>query len=96
MNKVILIGRLIFDSELKRLNDGGYRVFNRVAVKTVDKFTTFEEFDVTFYDNHAHFASAWLKKGARIAISGQLSHYIFRGENRVHIIVDDVERIENT
>ena len=76
MNVVVLVGRLVADPELKYTPSGVAVATFRIAVdrrfksESGEKATDF--FDVVAWRQRAEFASNYLAKGQRIAISGSL------------------------
>lgn len=78
MNKVILIGNLSKDIELKYLPNGG--AIATTAIATTEKFKkqdgTMGEnvlfIDLTFFGKSAETANQYLQKGHKVGISGKL------------------------
>ena len=80
VNKVILVGNLGADPEIRRLNSGDPVVNLRIATSETwrdknsgeRKERTEWHNVVVFNDSHAKFAEQYLKKGAKVYIEGQL------------------------
>ena len=78
MNKVILIGNLSKDIELKYLPNGG--AIATTAIATTEKFRKQDGsmgenvlfIDLTFFGKSAETANQYLQKGHKVAISGKL------------------------
>ena len=101
MNKVILMGRLTKDPEIRATQDG-----KRVASYTlaVDRKVAKQEqkadfISCTAWEKKAEFAEKYLSKGMKIAISGRLQtgSYTDRNGNTVYttdVVVEDQEFCE--
>lgn len=75
MNKVILIGRLCADPEIRTTQGGTPVATYRLAVDRRRKKDGQQEADFITciaWDKGAEFASKWLNKGMKIAITGRL------------------------
>ena len=78
MNKVILIGNLSRDIELKYLPNGG--AIATTAIATTEKFKKQDGsqgenvlfIDLTFFGKSAETANQYLQKGSKVGISGKL------------------------
>ena len=71
MNKVVLIGRLTADAEVKTTQQGKYLVKFRLAVsRDFDKEKT-DFFSITYFVNKETFGS-FLKKGRLISLAGRI------------------------
>ena len=105
MNKVILMGRLTRDPELRHIPSGAAVATFGLAV---DKRASREEnarsadfFDIVCWDKRAEFASKWLRKGTKVCLSGRLQQRQWQdketGKNRtaVEIVVEDIEFAES-
>ncbi|GHV09895.1 single-stranded DNA-binding protein [Clostridia bacterium] len=98
MNKVILIGRLTRDPELRRTQSGmGVTSFG-LAVDKYSKETgrSADFFDIVCWDKRADFAVKYLRKGSKIALSGRLQQRQWTDKeggkrNSVEIVADEVE-----
>ena len=101
MNKVVLMGRLTKDPEIRATQDG-----KRVASYTlaVDRKVAKQEqkadfISCTAWEKKAEFAEKYLTKGMKIAISGRLQtgSYTDRNGNTVYttdVVVEDQEFCE--
>lgn len=103
MNKVILMGRLTRDPELRHIPSGAAVASFGLAV---DKFSREDNsrsadfFDIVCWEKKAEFASKWLKKGTKVCLSGRLQQRQWKdkeGNNRsaVEIVVEDIEFAES-
>lgn len=75
MNKVILIGRLVADPEIRTINSGTKVATYRLAVDRRKKPDGTQEADFltcVAWDKSADFAQKYLSKGRKIAIEGRL------------------------
>ena len=80
VNKVILVGNLGADPEIRRLNSGDPVVNLRIATSETwrdknsgeRKERTEWHNVVVFNDSHAKFAEQYLKKGSKVYLEGQL------------------------
>lgn len=98
MNKVILIGRLTSDPELRHTQSGKTVASYRLAVDRQNKQEGQPEADflncVTWSKN-ADFASKYLKKGTKIAIEGRIQTGSYEKDGVKHYTTDIiVERHE--
>jgi single-strand DNA-binding protein len=88
MNKVILLGRLVADVELKEIKED-FKVGNLVlAVDSGKEDTAFV--DVTAFGRQAEVISQFVKKGQRLLIEGELKQERFEtkeGQKRSKIKV---------
>lgn len=105
INRVVLVGRLTRDPELRALPSGGSVCSLRVACNGVRKDADgdYEEkpnfFDVSVFGPRAEIVDRYLHKGRRIAIDGRLRwHEWETAENQrrqsVEIVADAVEFLE--
>lgn len=103
MNKVILMGRLTRDPELRHTPSGAAVASFGLAV---DKYSREENarsadfFDIVCWEKKAEFASKWLKKGTKVALSGRLQQRTWKdkeGNNRssVEVVVEEIEFAES-
>lgn len=77
MNKVIMIGRLCGDVETRSTQSGNNISFYRLAVDRPYKQEgqpTTDFFNCVAFGNNGKFAAAYLKKGVKIAIEGQIQN----------------------
>ena len=102
MNKVILMGRLTRDPELRHTPSGSAVASFGLAV---DKYSKeggrqADFFDIVCWERRAEFASKWLKKGTKIALSGRLQQRRWKdkdGNDRVtvEVIAEELEFAES-
>ncbi|MCL1819734.1 MAG: single-stranded DNA-binding protein [Oscillospiraceae bacterium] len=103
MNKVILMGRLTRDPELRHIPSGAAVASFGLAV---DKYSreentrTADFFDIVCWEKRAEFASKWLRKGTKVCLSGRLQQRQWKdkeGNNRssVEIVVEEIEFAES-
>ncbi|MCZ6116927.1 single-stranded DNA-binding protein [Campylobacter ureolyticus] len=85
-NKVILVGNLARDIELRYLNTGS--AIGKTAIATNRKYTLNgvkkEEIcfiDLTFWGKSAEIANQYLKKGSQVLIEGRLMQDIWQDQN---------------
>ena len=77
-NKLILVGNLTRDIELRYAQSGGLAIAN-TAIATTRKFTSNGEkkeevcfIDITFFGRSAEVANQYLRKGSKILVEGRL------------------------
>ena len=109
LNRVILMGRLVSDPELKTTENGisvtSFRIaVDRSYVKSGEERKA-DFFDIVCWRNTAEFVCRYFSKGSLIAVEGQLQSRTYSakdGTNRyvVEVVADNVtftgERRENT
>ncbi len=109
LNRVILMGRLVSDPELKTTGTGisvtSFRIaVDRSYVKSGEERKA-DFFDIVCWRNTAEFVCRYFGKGSLIALEGQLQSRTYQakdGSNRyvVEVVADNVsftgERRENT
>lgn len=85
-NKVILVGNLTRDIELRYLNTGS--AIGKTAIATNRKYTLNgvkkEEIcfiDLTFWGKSAEIANQYLKKGSQVLIEGRLMQEVWQDQN---------------
>lgn len=101
MNRIILMGRLTAEPELKEGNETKYINFS-VAVDRIKKNNTEQVtdfFNCTAFGQVAEFISGYMKKGQRILVSGavHVNSYVSKsGEKKiaVNVIADTVENAD--
>lgn len=77
MNKIVLLGKLIKDPELRRLEDND-KVFTRFIIavdrsfKSQDGTRKSDLIPVTFWGRKAEVVCQYMKKGSYISLSGRL------------------------
>jgi single-strand DNA-binding protein len=95
LNRIILIGRLTKDPELRTTNSGKSVASFRIAVDRTsgpDKETDF--FSVTCWERQAEFVSNYLSKGRLVAVDGRLQTRTWTGQDGVER--RDVEIVAGT
>lgn len=103
MNKVILMGRLTRDPELRHIPSGAAVASFGLAVDKYsreDNSRSADFFDIVCWEKRAEFASKWLKKGTKVCLSGRLQQRQWKdkeGNNRsaVEIVVEEIEFAES-
>jgi len=107
MNKVIIIGHLTRDIELRYSSTGS--AFGACAIATTRKFTDAngskqEEtlfIDITFFGRYAEVANQYLHKGSKVMIEGRLKLDSWQdkntGQNRQKhsVIVENMQMLDN-
>ncbi len=103
MNKVILIGNLVADAEVRTLPSGFPVTSMRIAVndrrknpQTGDWEDKPNYFDMNMYGERGEKIAQYLVKGKKVAVVGKLEHRTWEtpaGEKRskVDITIDDIE-----
>lgn len=75
MNKVILVGNLTKDFEMRRTSAGKVTCSNTVAVnrtfKTEDGGYSVDYIDIVIWGKQAEFAERYLKKGTKVELCGE-------------------------
>lgn len=99
MNKVILIGRLVADPEVRNTQTGTAVASYRMAVDRQRKKEGQPDADFiscVVWDKGAEFASRYLRKGIKIAVEGRIQTRTFDGNDgkKVYITEVVVERQE--
>lgn len=103
LNRVILIGRLTRDPELKRTGSGvaltkfGLAVGRRFKSQSGEKVTDF--FNIATWDKSAEYCKEYLTKGLLVAVEGRIELQNWetqQGEKRtsVEVIADNVQLID--
>lgn len=99
LNRVILMGRLVTDPELKTTSSGTSVTSFRIAVdRSYSKAGTERQtdfFDIVCWRNTAEFVCRYFFKGSLIALEGQLQSRTYQakdGSNRyvVEVVADNV------
>lgn len=100
MNKVIMMGRLTKDPEIRSTQSGMTVARFSLAVdrRTKEKKTDF--FNCTAFDKRAEFAEKYLKKGTKILLAGSLQNDEYtnkegRKVTSTGIIIDEMEFAES-
>ena len=100
MNRVILLGRLSRDPEVRVTQDGQTTIAKfGIAVDRRGKEDKADFFNVTAFNKTAIFVEKYLKKGTKVAITGQLRTDSYTNKNgqkvtSVFILADRVEFCE--
>jgi single-strand DNA-binding protein len=103
INRVILIGRLTHDPEIRTTNSGKSVVDFQIAVqkriKPTDGSSDADFFRVTAWGQTAEFVSNYLSKGRLVAVEGRLQSRKFTtsdGQNRevVEVVADSVQGLD--
>jgi single-strand DNA-binding protein len=102
INRVVLVGNLTRDPELKQLPSGTSVCSLRIAVNTRRKDETGQwadkpnYFSVSVYGNQAESCSQYLSKGRPVAIDGRLEWREWQGQDgakreSVEVVADSVQ-----
>lgn len=99
MNKVILIGRLVADPEIRSTNSGTKVASYRLAVDRRKKSDGTQEadfFTCIAWDKSASFVQQYLSKGRKIAVEGRLQSRTYDAQDGskrsvVEVMVDSHE-----
>lgn len=104
-NKVILMGNMVADPELKQTTSGlsvcSFRIaVNRRGAKADNGQTTVDFFDIVAWRQSAEFVSRYFKKGNPILVCGQLQQRSWtdnQGQKRyvVEVVADEVTFASN-
>lgn len=104
INRVVLVGRLTRDPELKTTTTGKNVVDFSIAVdkkfKPNDGSPTADFFRVTAWDKTAEFVANYLSKGRLVAVDGRLQSRKYQasdGTNRevVEVVADNVQGLDS-
>lgn len=101
MNKVMLMGRLTRDPEVRVTQDGQTTIAKfGIAVDRRGKEDKADFFNVTTFNKTAQFVEKYLKKGTKIALSGrlQLDEYTNKDGQKVtsvSVVAEEVEFCES-
>lgn len=104
MNKVILVGRLTNDPELKYTNESNI-AYCKFGLAVDRRFKKDEEKQVDFIDivawrNTAEFINKYFEKGKKIGIIGRIQVTTWEDENKnkrkkTEILVEEVEFVDS-
>ncbi len=98
MNKVIIIGRLTADPEIKQIGSAGHSVC-KFSIALSDKFGEKEHtnfFVCEAWSKQAELIGEWMKKGYKILVDGRLKQELWEKEGKKQSTVKIVvERFEN-
>ena len=72
MNIVSIVGRLVYEPEMKQSKNGTNYISTRVAVDRHDQNKTTDFFSVRVYGKGAEFVNKYFKKGDPIEVTGKL------------------------
>lgn len=72
MNQVTLVGRLVYEPDIKETNGGKKYISTRVAVSRNDKDKTSDFINIRLWENQAVFVSKYFHKGDPISLIGKL------------------------
>lgn len=89
LNRVILMGRLVADPELKTTATGLSVTSIRIAVKAGEERKT-DFFDIVCWRNSAEFVCRYFRKGSMIAIDGQLQSRTYQAKDGTNRYVTEV------
>lgn len=101
LNKIIIIGRLTRDPEIRQTNAGtsvcSFSIANNKAVKGAEAVSFF---NVTAWGKLGEVVAQYMKKGNRIAIDGRLSSRTWEDTNgkrqtAVEIVAENVQFLES-
>ena len=103
MNKVILMGRLTKDPEIRTTQDGAHSIA-RYTLAVDRKFSKQEQsadfISCTAWEKKAEFAQKYLRKGTKVVVTGriQTGSYTDRDGKKVYttdVVVEDCEFAES-
>ncbi len=105
MNKVILMGRLTRDPDVRYSAGENSRAYARFGIAVDRRFnrtaeTTADFFNCVAFGRNAEFAEKYLRKGIKIALTGRLETGSYTNRdgqkvNTVDVIVDELEFAES-
>lgn len=108
MNKVILIGRLVRDVEIKTISTTGSAVVNNaMAVSRYRSSNTGERIeetlfiDVVFYARLAEIVGQYLRKGSKLMAEGYLQQQTWvdtatnQNRSKIQLVVENMEMLDN-
>ena len=81
MNKIILIGRLTRDPEMKTLESGTELCKFSLAVNKRFRSDEADFFDCTAFGKCAEFCSKWFSKGQQVAVDGRIESREYKGRD---------------
>lgn len=90
MNKVILIGRLTKDAEVRTSQDGSNVARYTVAVDRMKKDSGADFIQCVAFGKSAEFAQKYLKKGIKIAIVGHMQTGSYKNKDGQTVYTTDV------
>lgn len=100
-NKVVLMGHLVRDPELKQTNSGESVTSFSLAVNRTGKNGECDFFDITAWRKTAELAANYLKKGSPVLVCGRLQNRSWtdkQGNKRTvtEVVADEVAFIGST
>ena len=96
VNKVILLGNLGKDPEVRRLDDGrGVAIFSLATSETYkkksgEKVTNTEWHNIVLWSPLADIAESYLKKGSQVYIEGKISNRSYEDKDGVKKYISEV------
>ena len=101
MNQVLLVGRMVFDPEMKQTNNGTSYVPVRVAIDRRDKEKTTDFISCRAWGKTAEFISKYFHKGDPIEIIGRLQSESYEKQDGTKVsgmvvIIDNVNFVPRT
>lgn len=101
MNQVLLVGRMVFDPEMKQTNNGTSYVPVRIAIDRRDKDKTADFISCRAWSKTAEFISKYFHKGDPIEIIGRLQSESYEKQdgtkvNGMIVIIDNVNFVPKT
>ena len=96
LNKVILIGRLSKDTEVRYLNNGdvlcnfGLATSEKWKTKTGESAEKTEFHNITMYRRLAEIAGQYLKKGSQVYLEGRIQSRKYQGKDGIERTAYDI------
>ncbi len=103
INRVVLVGRLVRDPELRTTSSGksvcDFSIAVSKRIKPQDGSPDADFFRVTAWERQADYVSSYLTKGRLIALEGRLTSRKYQtndGQNRevVEVVADNVQALD--
>lgn len=99
MNNCILVGRLVYEPELKVSKSGTNYLSTRIAVSRNDKDRTTDFFSFKVFGKAAEFVKNYFHKGDPIGIAGKLQTDTYEKQDgtkvtEVYVFVSEVNFVE--
>ncbi len=100
MNKVIFMGRLTKDPEIRYSQDGKAIAKFSLAVDRFSKNDEADFFNCTAFGKQGEFVEKYLKKGTKVLLSGRIQNDSYTNRygqkvNTMQVIVAEIEFAEN-
>lgn len=97
MNRVLLVGNLVRDIELKKTTSGKDVTNFTIAINNFSDDVSY--IDCVAWNKQAEFLSNYAKKGNKIGVDGRLSQRSYQKQdgtkaNVIEVVVDQVELLE--